>query len=284
MEVPVSTVFVPPDSAAAQYQFKAGLRSRIPAKMPFPSVWEPSTGKLGGLDYTILVDAKVTPDEMLAILKYTLDQHLNGNHSPFIFCGHTFLYSFSTPGDNGDTPDMRTRDARWAALSAFINYAHSKREVRMRPVRDVVAWMQNPVALSGATGATPDAGAADQPDADANDDSGTPGGGGTGGGSVDAGSQGTGGSGGSGGTGGSAGAGGGGAGVGGGVGGKSGGGAGQTGAGGDGGTGDAGGSGPPRKSGGSTGCHMAGSSTAQPRCMVALLVGLMIFRGRRRRI
>jgi hypothetical protein len=158
MEVPVSTVFVPPDSAAVEYKFKPGLRAQVPAKMPYPSIWEPATGKLGGLDYTILVDAMITPDEMLAILKYTLDQHLKGNRSPFIFCAHTFMYSFSSKDDNPDTPDQATRDARWKALSAFIEYAHSKAEVRMRPVKDVVAWMQNPVSLAGMTGPGPDGG------------------------------------------------------------------------------------------------------------------------------
>jgi hypothetical protein len=139
MEVPVSTVFVPPE-----------LRGKIPAKMPYPSLWEPATGKLGGLDWTVLMDAKLTPDEMTRVLIHTLDQSLAGNRAPFVFCAHTFMYSYSSPGSNPDTPSVAVRDARWKALTAFLTYALSKPQVRMRPVKDIVAWMQAPVALAGA--------------------------------------------------------------------------------------------------------------------------------------
>jgi hypothetical protein len=145
-EVPVSTVFVPPE-----------LRAKIPAKMPYPSLWEPATGKLGGLDWTVLMDAKLTPDEMATVLKYTLDQHLAGNRAPFVFCAHTFMYSYSNPSSNPDTPSAAVRDSRWKALTAFITYALSKPQVRMRPVKDIVAWMAKPVALAGSTTA-PDGG------------------------------------------------------------------------------------------------------------------------------
>src|SRR3954471_17630690 len=118
--------------------------------MPYPSVWEPATGKLGGLDWSVLADAKLAPDEMTAILKYTLDQHLKGNRSPFVFCAHTFLYSYSNPSSNPDTPSAAVRDARWKALTAFLTYALAKPEVRMRPGRDIVSGMQRRVALAGA--------------------------------------------------------------------------------------------------------------------------------------
>jgi peptidoglycan/xylan/chitin deacetylase (PgdA/CDA1 family) len=157
MEVPVSTVFVP-----------AELRAKIPAKMPYPSLWEPATGKLGGLDWTVLMDAKLTPDEMTTVLEHTLDLHLAGNRAPFVFCAHTFMYSYSSPGSNPDTPSVAVRDARWKALTAFLTYALSKPEVRMRPVKDIVAWMQKPVALNGAAPAV-DAGGTPQSDAAATD-------------------------------------------------------------------------------------------------------------------
>jgi MYXO-CTERM domain-containing protein len=147
MEVPVSTVFVPVE-----------LRAKIPAQMPYPSLWEPATGKLGGLDWTVLMDAKLTPDEMTKVLEYTLDQHLAGNRAPFVFCAHTFLYSYSNPSSNPDTPSSAVRDARWKALTAFLSYALTKPEVRMRPVKDIVAWMQKPVPLTGPA-TPPDAGA-----------------------------------------------------------------------------------------------------------------------------
>ena len=139
MEVPVSTLFVP-----------AELRAKIPAKLPYPSLWEPATGKLSGLDWTVLVDAKLRPDEMTRVLQYTLDQHLAGNRSPFVICAHTFLYAYAKPGSNPDTPSVAIRNARWKALTAFLSYALSKPEVRMRPVKDIVDWMQEPVPLAPA--------------------------------------------------------------------------------------------------------------------------------------
>jgi len=134
--VPVSTLFVPPD-----------LRAKIPAKMPYPSLWDPGTGKLAGLDWTVLMDAKLSPDEMTRILQYTLDQHLAGNRSPFVICAHTFMYSYSKPDSKLDTPSAAVRDARWKALTTFLSYALAKPEVRIRPVKDIMAWVRKPVPL-----------------------------------------------------------------------------------------------------------------------------------------
>jgi hypothetical protein len=143
-EVPVTTLIVPPDSAASQYRFNTGLRERIAARAPFPypSLYEASTGKITGLDYTLLVDAGVTGDEMRAILEYNLDLHLSGNHSPLIFVAHAHLYAFSNPKDNPDTPSDAIRNARWEGLTAFISYALTKQEVRIVAVGDVLKWIQ----------------------------------------------------------------------------------------------------------------------------------------------
>ena len=115
----------------------------------YPTVFDPITGAFSGLDYSLLVDAKVDPAEMLAILKYTLDQHLAGNHAPFVLCTHAFLYAFddkipnkSGELNNSDTPTLAIRNARWAALEAFIQYAHERPEVRMVSVGDIVAYMK----------------------------------------------------------------------------------------------------------------------------------------------
>ena len=132
------------NSAASQYRFNTGLRERIAARAPFPypSLYEASTGKITGLDYTLLVDAGVTGDEMRAILEYNLDLHLSGNHSPLIFVAHAHLYAFSNPKDNPDTPSDAIRNARWEGLTAFISYALTKQEVRIVAVGDVLKWIQ----------------------------------------------------------------------------------------------------------------------------------------------
>jgi len=148
-ELPVTTLIVPPDSAAGTYRFKIGLRERVAARAPFPypSIYEPSSGKITGLDYALLIDAGLSGDEMRAILEYNLDLHLSGNRSPLVFVAHSHLYAFSTPEDNADTPSESEREARWEGLTAFIDYALAKPEVRIVAARDIIEWMH--AILSG---------------------------------------------------------------------------------------------------------------------------------------
>jgi peptidoglycan/xylan/chitin deacetylase (PgdA/CDA1 family) len=143
-ELPVTTLIVPPNTVASRYHFNAGLRERIAARAPFPypSIYEASAEKIAGLDYTLLIDAGVTGDEMRAILEYNLDLHLSGNRAPLIFVAHAHLYAFSTPEDNPDTPTDADRKARWKGLTEFMTYALTKPEVRVVATRDVLAWMQ----------------------------------------------------------------------------------------------------------------------------------------------
>jgi MYXO-CTERM domain-containing protein len=195
-ELPPTTLVVPPDTEAATYKFTAGLRARVlsnagVARLPYPSIYEKSTGKLAGLDYSILIDAQLTPAEMTAILEYNLDQHIAGNRSPIVFIAHSHLYAYSSPDDNPDTPSKAIRDARWKGLTDFITYALTKPEVRIVPAKDILAWVEKAAANTTA----PDGGTV------------TPGEGGTAGGTPgdDSGGGGTGGTTGSGGSSGSAG-------------------------------------------------------------------------------
>jgi len=143
-EIPPTTLVVPPDNLAVQYGFHPGLRARIAKRspLPYPSIYEASTGKIAGLDYTLLMDAGLTGSEMSAVLKYNLDLHIAGNRSPLIFIAHSHLYTYSTPEDNPDTPTAADRDERWKGLTEFIEYALKKPEVRIVSAKDVLAWMQ----------------------------------------------------------------------------------------------------------------------------------------------
>jgi peptidoglycan/xylan/chitin deacetylase (PgdA/CDA1 family) len=148
-ELPVSVVFVPDDSLAAQYAFPAGLRGRIQnllGSAANPNFFEQSTGKLVGMDITMLLDGQMTRAEALATLKYTLDLHRAGNRAPMIFVAHTHVYASNWDGNAPGTPN--TADRR-SIIQDFVNYALSMPEVRMRPLADVLAWMENPVALGG---------------------------------------------------------------------------------------------------------------------------------------
>jgi peptidoglycan/xylan/chitin deacetylase (PgdA/CDA1 family) len=148
-EVPVSVLFVPPDSMAAQYGFPTGLRSRIEGRLGNannPNFFEASTGKLVAMDITLFLDARMTRAEVLASLKYTLDQRLAGNRAPFVFVAHAHVYQgWGVPGDVASEADRK------GVIQDFIDYALSKPEVRMRPLSDVVTWMSNPVALGGSS-------------------------------------------------------------------------------------------------------------------------------------
>lgn len=150
-EVPVSVVFVPPDSVASQYGFTSGLRSRVQALLGSannPNFFEASTGKLVGMDITLFLDARMTRAEVVATLKYTLDQRLaaGGNRAPLVFVGHTHVYQSAWDG----TPNVPSLADRRGAIADFVDYALGKPEVRLRPVADIVSWMNAPVALGNA--------------------------------------------------------------------------------------------------------------------------------------
>ena len=129
---------------AGKYGFAAGLRAKVAARapLPYPGLYEAATGKIVGLDYTLLIDAGLSGGEMAAVLKYNLDLHIAGNRSPLVFIAHSHLYAFSSPDDNPDTPSAAVRDARWKGLTDFITYALSRPEVRIVAVRDILAWVQ----------------------------------------------------------------------------------------------------------------------------------------------
>jgi peptidoglycan/xylan/chitin deacetylase (PgdA/CDA1 family) len=148
-ELPPATLIIPPDGVAAKYGFTPGLRDRIAKKgtLPYPSIYEASTGKIAGLDYTLLMDAGLTGAEMSAVLKYNLDLHLAGNRSPLVFIAHSHLYSYSSAKDNPDTPTAADRDARWKGLTDFITYALGKPEVRIIAAKDLLAWVQRAAAV-----------------------------------------------------------------------------------------------------------------------------------------
>jgi hypothetical protein len=144
-EFPVSALVVPPDELAAQYGFTAGLRARVPTDMPAPSFYEPATGRIAGLDVTLFVDAGMAANEVLATLKYTLDQRLEGNRAPLVFVAHTHVYT----ADYHAAAHAPEASGRQGAIEDFVNYALSKPVVRMRPVSDLVSWMEAPQPLTG---------------------------------------------------------------------------------------------------------------------------------------
>jgi hypothetical protein len=141
-ELPPTTLIIPPDTVASKYSFTPGLRDRVAKRhpMPYPSIYEPATGKIAGLDYTLLIDAGLSGAEMSTVLKYNLDLHLAGNRSPLIFIGHSHLYTSSSPESNPDTPTPAVRDERWKGITDFIDYALTKPETRIVAARDILRF------------------------------------------------------------------------------------------------------------------------------------------------
>ncbi|HWZ90322.1 MAG TPA: polysaccharide deacetylase family protein [Polyangiaceae bacterium] len=144
-EIPLPALIVPSDDLVAQYGITPGLRDRIPPAMPLPSFYEKSTGKIAGLDATLFVDAGLTATEVLGVLKYNLDLHLQGDRSPLVFVAHSHVYADNyTAAANALSVSDRQN-----AIASFIDYALSKPEVRMRPLRDLVSWLSSPTPLNG---------------------------------------------------------------------------------------------------------------------------------------
>ena len=134
-EVPVHVLLIPADDACGAYGAEAGLRERVRVKVLANEGWDwnSQSGRITGFDWNLLA-AGLSGEDFLAILKYSLDQHLQGNRSPFIFGGHTALYPASMPG-------------RREALEAFIDYALQHPEVRFTTPTGLIEWMRYPERL-----------------------------------------------------------------------------------------------------------------------------------------
>jgi peptidoglycan/xylan/chitin deacetylase (PgdA/CDA1 family) len=133
-EMPMHVAMVPPDELCGEYGCAPGLRQRMHDNILSESGWEWDTeaGKITGLDYNMWTMAGVEPDEFLAIWKYTLDLRLKGNRAPLMVGAHTQMYP---------RPEQRR------ALEAFIDYALSKKEVRIVTPTKVIKWLRDPVGL-----------------------------------------------------------------------------------------------------------------------------------------
>jgi hypothetical protein len=145
-ELPPYAVIVPPDDVAAQYGVPAGLRNKLSSKG-----LDPASGKVTGLDYNMWYQLGMTKDEVVATLKYTLDQRLKGNRAPLLFGAHSGEYNSKWVGDPANNPSGPVSASladRQAAIEEFLDYALSKPEVRVRTGKEVVDWMRDPRPLS----------------------------------------------------------------------------------------------------------------------------------------
>ncbi len=132
-------VIVPPDDQCAKYGLGYSLRDKMHG---IASWFDVGSGKVTGLDYNLWVQFKLNKAEFLAVMKYTLDQRLAGNHAPFTFGAHTDIYSSKYTAATGASDIERQQ-----AVEEFIDYALSKPEVRVVSNKQILDWVRNPVPL-----------------------------------------------------------------------------------------------------------------------------------------
>jgi hypothetical protein len=136
--MPDHPVIVPPDSEAPKYGSTAGLRARLKAVQDY---FEIGDGKLTGLDYNMWVEFRMNKADFLATMKYTLEIRLRGNRAPFMYGGHSDIYS------SRYTEATLPLAERRAAIAEFLQYALGKPEVRVVPLKKILEWVRNPVPL-----------------------------------------------------------------------------------------------------------------------------------------
>jgi hypothetical protein len=139
-ELPCYPVIVPPDNKCREYGVQPGLRARLTKVKDYIDT---ADGKITGLDWNMWVDFQMSKAEFLATMKYSLDLRLSGNRCPFLFGTHSDIYTNCYPDTISNAVPQERRDA----IAEFIEYALSKPQVRIAPLKDVLGWLRNPVAL-----------------------------------------------------------------------------------------------------------------------------------------
>jgi Polysaccharide deacetylase len=148
-EVPVYAFLVPPDELCESYCVQPGFRARMKQKNDYFE-----DGKITGMDWNLWFEYGMDKPEFLATLKYTLDQHLQGNRCPMTVGVHSAIYSDRSP----ENPPKTTVQERREALREFLDYAISKPEVRVVSAKELLGWIHAPVSMTqqvAYTGYTP---------------------------------------------------------------------------------------------------------------------------------
>jgi hypothetical protein len=139
-EIPIYDFIAPADEDCPRYGLAPGFRARLRSVRDY---FLPSNGEITGMDWNPLQEFRVSADEFLAILEYSLDRHLEGNRCPMTVGLHTDLYSDKRPAGEGESSPAARREA----IRRFLEYALSKPDVRIVSCRELLSWMKAPAAL-----------------------------------------------------------------------------------------------------------------------------------------
>lgn len=147
-QLPVYNYIIVPDDQCKAYGIKPGLRKRVNEKVDYIET------NITGFDYNLFAPkdwdgVELTDKEYLAVLKYSFDQHLKGNRTPFTMGMHPDFYIEETDSDYGSAGNYL---ARRAVVEEFLTYVLSKTDVRVVTGRQVIEWMKSPVGLDGSKG------------------------------------------------------------------------------------------------------------------------------------
>jgi Polysaccharide deacetylase len=140
-ELPVYTFIVPPDDLCESYGVTPGLRARM---RKVSDDFDVDQGKITGMDWNLWFEYGMTKAEFIATLKYTLDLRLKGNRCPMTVGIHSADYADRST----ENPPHATVQERREALTAILDYAISKPEVRVVSARELLGWLHAPVPLT----------------------------------------------------------------------------------------------------------------------------------------
>ena len=138
--VPAASIWAIPEDVD---QDKPEVRAKLKQRQTWFDV---SGGLITGFDYNLWASTSVggfamTKAEFVATLKYTLDQRLAGNRSPFLFGAHTDYYVAAWNQNATGTP---SENDRRAAIEEFLDYAKAKQEVEITSYKRVLEYVRNP--------------------------------------------------------------------------------------------------------------------------------------------
>ncbi len=138
-ELPNYVFMIPKNNECEKYGIQKGLWQRIRDNLPYLE-----DHKITGFDYNLWSEAALSKNEVLGILKYNLDLRLKGNRAPFMIGAHTQYYTKKWADNNAQNATfIQMREA----IEEFVEYALSKKEVRIRPAKEIIQWCENPTPL-----------------------------------------------------------------------------------------------------------------------------------------
>jgi hypothetical protein len=138
-EIPVYALIAPPDDACERYGVPPGFRQRLHSVHDY---FDPADGKITGMDWNLWVEFGMSPEEVVAVFKYSLDLRLSGNRAPFTFGAHSDIYS-----EQYDTALPTSAEERREALREILDYALSRPELRVVTAKQLLDWLRHPAPM-----------------------------------------------------------------------------------------------------------------------------------------